>query len=198
MYGRLILLALFVVAFVMAAQLRGVVSFGTATGPAATWGYGVLVAGFVLVAAAVGGGLWRRKHPVPPSLAPDPSNRRQTYRIPYPEGERPRLVAPAPGAPASLVEGAEVLDVSEEGLRFRLRPGETVDETVEGRLVFPSGVEARVVGRVVRRDAGEVSLHLTRVVPPRVIVDEQRRLARRLRAGQSADPPAENGSDREG
>ncbi len=198
MYGRLILLALFVVAFVMAAQLRGVVSFGTATGPAATWGYGALVAGFVLVAAAVGGGLWRRKHPVSPSLAPDPANRRQTYRIPYPEGERPRLVALAPGAPASLVEGAEVLDVSEEGLRFRLGPGETVGEAVEGRLVFPSGTEARVVGRVVRRDAGEVSLHLTRIVPPRVIVDEQRRLARRLRAGQSADVPGENGSDREG
>ena len=198
MYGRLILLALFVVAFVMAAQLRGVVSFGTATGPAATWGYAALVAGFVLVAAAVGGGLWRRSRPASASRPLDPSNRRETYRIPYPEAERPRLVAAAPGAPASLAEGAEVLDVSEEGLRFRLGPGESVGETVEGRLLFPSGVETRVAGRVVRRTGDEVSLRLTRIVPPRVIVDEQRRLARRRRSEQPADGAGGNGPDREG
>ncbi len=108
-------------------------------------------------------------------------NRRETFRIPYPEGERPKLLADHDGAGAGVSGVYEVLDVSEEGVRFRadldLEPG----RTVRGEMVFPTGKRVRVEGTVVRRDGDEISVHLRRTVPGSIIVEETRRLRSHLK-----------------
>ncbi len=110
-------------------------------------------------------------------------NRRETFRIPYPEDERPKLLAESDGAVPGVPGVFEVLDVSEEGVRFRadldLEPG----HVVRGEVVFPTGRRARVEGTVVRRDGDQVSLRLRRTVPGSIIVEETRRLRSHLKPG---------------
>ncbi len=95
-------------------------------------------------------------------------NRRETYRLSYPEGGRPTLHVP--GLPKGPLE---VLDVSEEGVRCRLPPGVSVSGTVEATLHFPSGRKADVHGVAVRREGSELALRLSRGVPSRLLIEEQ-------------------------
>lgn len=113
----------------------------------------------------------RRARP-PTDFLIDVSNRRDAYRIPYPEGERPslQLVGSAVG------RALEVLDVSEGGIRFRAPEGLRCEGTVTGQLVLPGGEIHGIAGEVVRCEPGEAALRLTRSLPPHVLLDEQRRL----------------------
>lgn len=119
----------------------------------------------------------RHVRPGSPAVpAADEGNRRETYRLAYPEGNRPKLYA------SSLSDHPfEVLDVSEEGLRLRAPLAISVGEMVEATLLFPSGRRASVCGGVVRREGSEVALHLVRGVPAKVLIEEQldRRASRR-------------------
>jgi len=111
-------------------------------------------------------------------------NRRETFRIPYPEDERPEFVLePEPAGRGKAV--APVLDVSEEGVRFVLRPPLDVGTEVRGTIRFPKGEVVPVAGRVVRVQEDQVCLHLTRPVPARVIVEETRRLRDHLKPRRS-------------
>lgn len=86
-------------------------------------------------------------------------NRREHYRISYPEAERPRF---AYGAAIS-----EVIECSERGLRFRTagsRPEEGV--RITGRVALRHGKEARVSGVVVWSDEHIVALYLDRTPIP--------------------------------
>lgn len=100
-------------------------------------------------------------------------NRREYYRIPFPESERPRVVV---GTSIS-----EVIECSERGLSFHpsADPGE-VGDVVEGRIRFPRGVELPFRGEVVRVAEDRVSLELKGSgIPFAVIFQEQLHLRRR-------------------
>lgn len=99
-------------------------------------------------------------------------NRRQHYRIPFPEDERPRFVV---GLAIS-----EVIECSERGLSYHpsAAPGEVGDE-IDGRLRFPRGVELPVRGEVMRVQDDCVSVALKGAgIPFAVIFQEQLHLRR--------------------
>jgi hypothetical protein len=100
-------------------------------------------------------------------------NRREYYRIPFPESDRPRVVV---GTTIS-----EVIECSERGLSFEpaAEPGD-VGDVVEGRIRFPRGVELPIRGEVVRIGDDRVSLSLKGTgIPFAVIFQEQLHLRRR-------------------
>lgn len=100
------------------------------------------------------------------------SNRRDFFRIPYPEDERPRLVL------GSTI--CEVLDCSEGGLLFRPSPLELyeVGQHVDGRLRLIGGHEAQVAGRITRVTEDAVSVKLEVGIPFGIILKEQLHLRR--------------------
>ena len=100
-------------------------------------------------------------------------NRREFYRIPFPETERPRVVV---GTSIS-----EVIECSERGLSFQPATGAgDVGDLVEGRIRFPRGVELPIRGEVVRVGDDRVSLALHGTgIPFAVIFQEQLHLRRR-------------------
>ncbi len=95
---------------------------------------------------------------------------REHYRIAYPTAARPSLIA-------GSVEH-EVVDVSEQGLRFRMVEGESwqLGNSVAGSLQFQQRGEVRVNGVVVRIVEKEIAVHLSVGIPLRMIIDEQRYL----------------------
>lgn|GEM_PF-1320474 len=125
------------------------------------------------------------------------ANRRDYYRIDYPDSHRPRLWA--------SFGCLEVLDCSETGLRYRLsgEPAPEVGAEVEGRLRLGSGRDLRVHGRVTRVREGSVALDLSEPgIPFRVILQEQIHLRRCALAPEAAprsarrDPSAPESSVR--
>ena len=108
-----------------------------------------------------------------PSRAGDSDNRRQHYRISYPDAERPRLVH---GTTIS-----EVLECSERGLR--LRPTGELPEpgsVLSGRLTLRHGVQVNVSGTVVWCDEGNVAIHLDVAPIPLLAVIREQLYLRRL------------------
>lgn len=104
-------------------------------------------------------------------------NRRNYYRISYPESERPRFVF---GTSIS-----EVMQFSERGLRFRtagLPPAEGCE--VVGRFTMCHGCEISVVGRVVWSDENTVALNLDRSPIPFLVVMREQIYLRRAREQQ--------------
>ena len=95
---------------------------------------------------------------------------REHFRIVYPTSARPLFIS-------GIVE-RDVVDVSEQGMRFRLTGGETSEpgDPVNGIVRFRRGEEAKVVGTVLRVVGQDVAVHLTTGVPLRIIIDEQRYL----------------------
>lgn len=100
-------------------------------------------------------------------------NRREYYRIPFPETDRPRVVV---GTSIS-----EVIECSERGLSYQpsAEVGDVGDQ-VEGRIRFPRGVDLPIRGEVVRVGEDRVSLSLKGPgIPFAVIFQEQLHLRRR-------------------
>ncbi|MHB8767161.1 MAG: PilZ domain-containing protein [Deferrisomatales bacterium] len=125
-------------------------------------------------------------------LLADPRDRRDAYRVPYPEGEGPTLHLGDPRRLAQARPGFEVRDLSEEGLRVRLPEGSHLGDTFAGWIAFPGGRTAQVAGVVLRQSGDLAAVRLTRAVPPEVVVAEQVRLREFLiavRRGQVAAPP---------
>lgn len=102
---------------------------------------------------------------------PDPTadNRRECFRLRYPEAERPRLLL------GHL--SAAVAELSETGLRV---VGEHevlwVGAEVAGRLLFADGTVIGVNATVLRRELGGTVLKLRTAVPFRKLLAEQRRV----------------------
>ncbi len=172
------------------AAVAAVYALKPAPGAPATAQY-YAIAAFVLLVLGLVAVLseWLRRRRAarsrPPSdLLLDPSNRREAFRIPYPAGGRPilRLEAALAG-PRGLVS-LEVLDVAEEGLRLCVPEGACLEGRVGGHVVFPGGETAAVVGEVVRCGGGEAALRLSRALPSRLLVEEQRRLRDHLKPRQ--------------
>lgn len=99
-------------------------------------------------------------------------NRREYYRIPFPESDRPRVVV---GTSIS-----EVIECSERGLSYQpAAEAIGVGEVVEGRIRFPRGVELPIRGEVVRVGDDRISLELKGTgIPFAVIFQEQLHLRR--------------------
>lgn len=103
------------------------------------------------------------------------AHNRQYYRVTYPPPLRPRL---------EIHEYQfEVLDLCERGMRFSLGDAAPPDpgQEVRGTLRFRRGEALEVGGVVLRRERGEVAVHLETAVPRRVIREEQRFLLDRSR-----------------
>lgn len=99
-------------------------------------------------------------------------NRREYFRIPFPEFDRPRVVV------GTVI--SEVIECSERGLSFSpsAEPG-GVGESLEGRIRFPRGVELQIQGEVVRVTDSRVSVSLRGSgIPFAVIFQEQLHLRR--------------------
>jgi hypothetical protein len=109
-----------------------------------------------------------------PTMASD-SDRRSSYRVIYPDRERPNV----------LIAGARhpVLDCSEAGLRYAHAAGQPPElgSAVEGSIHFRAGAVVQVVGAVVRVHDGEVGLALgAKRIPFAVILREQQYLRARF------------------
>ncbi len=100
---------------------------------------------------------------------------REHYRIKYPAAARPRFIG------GGLER--DVIDLCEQGLRYRAAEGEAraVGDVVEGIIRVRRGDEVPVLGTVVRVIEREISLQLTAGVPLRLVLDEQRYLRERYR-----------------
>ena len=97
-------------------------------------------------------------------------NPREHYRIMYPTAARPVFTA-------SMIEH-EVVDVSEQGMRFRAVEGEIweLEDPVVGVVRFQRRDEIKVSGVVIRVVGPEIAVRLRVGIPLRTIIDEQRYL----------------------
>jgi len=146
------------------------------------------IAAFVLLAlafVAVVSDLLRRRTAArrapPTDQLLDPANRRDAFRIPYPEGERPWAILRDPSGSGGAVR-LEVLDVAERGVRLRTPEGVAVSGGVEGELRFPGGEAAGIEGEIAWCAEGEAAVRLASPLPGRLLTGEQRRLRDYLKA----------------
>ncbi len=104
---------------------------------------------------------------------------REHYRIQYPTAAPPRFTA------GELQR--EVIDLCEQGLRYRAAEGETpaVNDEMTGVVRLRRGTEVPVAGIVVRIVGREIALRLTVGVPLPIVLDEQRYLRERFRGSAS-------------
>lgn len=104
-------------------------------------------------------------------------NRRNYYRVSYPESERPRFVF---GTSIS-----EVMQCSERGLRFRTAgPVPIEGSEISGRFAMRHGCEVRIAGRVVWSDENTVALNLDHAPIPFLAVMREQIYLRRAREQQ--------------
>jgi hypothetical protein len=104
-------------------------------------------------------------------------NRRNYYRVSYPETERPRFVF---GTSIS-----EVMQCSERGLRFRTAgPVPIEGSEISGRFAMRHGCEVRIAGRVVWSDENTVALNLDNAPIPFLAVMREQIYLRRAREQQ--------------
>jgi len=94
------------------------------------------------------------------------------------EREHHRIQYPLPARPHLVVEGRsfEVIDLSAQGIRFRLDEGLSfaLRDEVAGTIRFRRDESVEVTGVVVRVTGREVAVKLDVGVPLRVIIEEQR------------------------
>lgn len=104
--------------------------------------------------------------------------RRQVYRIQYPESDRPQLVTD--------LGSFDLVDCSEAGMQFQLggAAAPAITSTVTGRVTFGMGETAEVAGVVLRVDNDMVAVRFARSIPTWIMLREQRWL--RERAAQQA------------
>lgn len=95
---------------------------------------------------------------------------REHYRIVYPTAARPVFLS-------GVIE-RDVVDVSEQGMRFRAAEGERweLGDSVVGVVRFQRRDEVKVTGVVVRIEGREIAAQLEVGVPVKIIIDEQRLL----------------------
>jgi hypothetical protein len=117
-----------------------------------------------------------------------PLERRAVARLEYPLGLRPVLIV------SGVVH--QVVDCSERGLRFVAPADGAPDIATEiaGRVRFASGAEAQIEGAVVRVSEGMVAVQFTGIWLSPELIDDERRLLRRLEAAQGESGRAPGGA----
>lgn len=97
-------------------------------------------------------------------------NRRQFFRIQYPPKSGPKL--------ASGGQHFEVLDLSEQGLKFRIKSkvGYQPGANFAGSLTFIDGESLLIFGVIKRVTEDTLSIKLKKNIPLRIVMSEQRRL----------------------
>ena len=100
--------------------------------------------------------------------------RRAVERLEYPSDLRPVLVAGG--------QAFKVVDCSERGLRYIAPDGPLpeIGTEISGRVHFASGAEGQVEGAIVRIDQGMVAVQFTGIWLSPELIDDERRLLRRL------------------
>lgn len=93
---------------------------------------------------------------------------RAHYRIQYPTAARPHILIDD--------RSFDVIDLSEQGIRFRMDEGDrfAMGREVSGTIRFGRNEPVEVMGSVVRIAAREVAVKLDVGVPLRIIIEEQR------------------------
>ncbi len=96
------------------------------------------------------------------------NNNREHYRIRYPLSCRPRL--------AILNNEYETIDISERGIRFICKEIYEFQAGIEleVRITFYNGEHLDLEGEILRTDEKVVVLHLSKSIPLKRIVAEQR------------------------
>jgi hypothetical protein len=118
--------------------------------------------------------------------APDPSNKRDAYRVTYPAGERPRLTINLDGAAGSGERLLEVFDISEYGMKLLNKDHLAFDGLIRGEMVFPKGETLFITGRALRIDVDTVGVQLLSPISYDLIIREQRRLITKSRLEEEA------------
>lgn len=115
--------------------------------------------------------------------------RRAVERLEYPSDLRPVLVAGG--------QVVKVVDCSERGLRYVAPEGQLPDigTEISGRVHFASGAEGQIEGAVVRIDEGMVAVQFTGLWLSPELIDDERRLLRRLETTSVERRPPASGAD---
>jgi hypothetical protein len=97
-------------------------------------------------------------------------NKREYYRIIYPLSCRPKIII--------LGLEYEVVDVSEHGIRFHVEKTLNLKTGLEinAEIIFHDGEAVTVVGKILRIVKNKVILNLSKGIPLKKIVNEQRYL----------------------
>ena len=96
----------------------------------------------------------------------DNEKQREHYRLTYPQAHRPKLVMD--------IEGYEVADVSEFGVRVKIDsdPAFMINDNVMATISFPDGREFDLSGHIVRLDGEYAGLELDTPLPLSLIRSE--------------------------
>lgn len=109
-----------------------------------------------------------------------PWNRRQSFRVEYPEDQRPMLIIEKSDDKIRRQLEFSVVDLSEDGLRF-IDDGSLGEvNELAGQLRFLNGALKPIAGRIVRRTDRYMSLCLQQGVEWSTLLEEQRVVIRRL------------------
>lgn len=94
--------------------------------------------------------------------------RREHFRVAYPLAERPKL--------KMWEREHNVIDISEQGVKFRYDSSITVRSTkiIRATIRFHDGELVSIEGKVVRSGTNEAILVLSKGIPYKRIVEEQR------------------------
>ena len=99
-------------------------------------------------------------------------DRREFYRVEYPDGYRPKMVL---RHKAGEVKKCDVVDISEKGISIA---GEEVSELkpkskIEAQITFMDGESVDVKGKVLRVNEDQVAIYLAKGIPlPRIIKEQ--------------------------
>ena len=118
----------------------------------------------------------KRKAATRDTETPDLPNRRGHYRISYEAGQRPTLRIEAPSLELTGEHEFDVLDISEQGVRFQNDQNVHFSDTVRGEIVFIDGETVMIEGQIVRETGAQLSLKLLSPIPFKSIIKEQRRI----------------------
>lgn len=138
------------------------------------WICGVLMVIFILNIA------WHlyRGHSMSKNAEPSLTwpNRRKTYRIIYPNYDRPTLFIHNADRQIKRQLECAILDLSQNGICFVDDGSLGPIRSFEGKILFQNGETLNVKGSILRNHKRQVSAKLNHDIDWAVILDEQRRL----------------------
>lgn len=103
-------------------------------------------------------------------------NRRKTYRIIYPNYDRPTLFIHRADQHVRRQLECDILDLSQNGICFVDDGSLGPIQTFEGKILFQNGETMPVKGSILRNHKRQVSAKLNHDIDWAIILDEQRRL----------------------